>query len=149
MTAKEYLAQASQLDERIKLKMARLNSLGDLATKATATLSGMPHNPSGSKSRMADTVEKIIDLQREVETETDELVNLQKELAETIKAVPDLQLRMVLERRYLCFQSFEEIAVEMKFNIRWVYRLHGRALQMVDRILAQREPEKGYERRKS
>ena len=139
MTAKEYLKQAGQLDGRIKVKMARLASLSDLATKATATLSGMPHNPSGSKSRMADTVEKIVDLERELEVEADELVNLQRELSDTINAVSDLQMRMVLERRYLCSQSFEEIAEEMSFNVRWVYRLHGKGLKEVGEILARRE----------
>ena len=43
--------------------------------------------------------------------------------------------QIVLEHRYLCYHSWEEIAVELNMNIRSVYRLHSEALQEVDRIL--------------
>ena len=41
----------------------------------------------------------------------------------------------VLEKRYLCFQSWEQIAVEMGYDLRWLYRIHGKALEEVKAIL--------------
>ena len=46
MTAKEYLSQAHRLDQRIDAKIAQVASLNDLATKCSATLTGMPRNPN-------------------------------------------------------------------------------------------------------
>ena len=52
MTAKEYLSQARLLDARINAKIQQVAALNDLATHATATLTGMPRNPNRSESRM-------------------------------------------------------------------------------------------------
>ena len=76
MTAKEYLSQARLLDARINAKIQQVSALNDLATHATATLTGMPRNPSRSESRMAEAVVKIIDLQNEINHDIDELVDL-------------------------------------------------------------------------
>ncbi len=45
MTAKEYLSQARLLDARINAKIQQVAALNDLATHATATLTGMPSQP--------------------------------------------------------------------------------------------------------
>ena len=66
MTSKEFLNQAYLLDQRIKSKSEQIQSLNELATKCTATLTGMPRNPNHGSSTMADAVCKIIDLQNEI-----------------------------------------------------------------------------------
>ena len=62
MNTKTYLSQARYLDMRIKSKLQQVDSLNELATTCTSVLTGMPRNPSGSVSRMADAVCKIVDL---------------------------------------------------------------------------------------
>ena len=42
---------------------------------------------------------------------------------------PEYQL--VLELRYLCFKSWEEIALQMGYDVRHVFRLHGEALKAI------------------
>ena len=66
MSVKEYLSQARYLDMRIQSKLEQLESLNELATKCTSVITGMPHSPSKSTSSMADTINKIIDLQYEI-----------------------------------------------------------------------------------
>ena len=51
MTAREYLGQAYRLDQRISSKIEMLDSLNDLAAKATSTLTGLPHNPARAVPR--------------------------------------------------------------------------------------------------
>ena len=80
MTAKEYLSQARLLDARINAKIQQVAALNDLATHATATLTGMPRNPNRSESRMAEAVVKIVDLQNEINHDIDELVDLKREI---------------------------------------------------------------------
>ena len=65
MNAKDFLNQAYLLDQQIKSKSEQIQSLNELATSCTATMTGMPHNPNRGTSRMADAVCKIIDLQIE------------------------------------------------------------------------------------
>ena len=134
MTVKEYLSQAKFLDQRSNSKIQQVAALNDLATKATSTLTGMPHNPNHATSTMEETITKIIDLQAEINRDIDRLVDLKKELFSTIKAVGDTEFQTILEKRYLCFQSWEKISVEMGYDLRWLYRLHGKALDVVREI---------------
>lgn len=83
---------------------------------------------------MEETIAKIIDLQAEINRDIDRLVDLKKELFGTIKAVGDTEFQTILEKRYLCFQSWEKISVEMGYDLRWLYRLHGKALDVVREI---------------
>lgn len=131
MTAKEYLSQAYRLDQRIDAKIAQVSSLNELATKCTATLSGMPHNPNRGTSSMADAIVKIIDLQHEINNDIDRLVDLKRGIVKVIKAVDNPEYQTLLEKRYLCFFTWEQIAVDMNYGIDNVYRLHRSALRQV------------------
>ena len=129
MTAKEYLSQARLLDARINAKIQQVSALNDLATHATATLTGMPRNPSRSESRMAEAVVKIIDLQNEINHDIDELVDLKREITRRVKSIPNTEYQLLLEKRYLCFMPWEKIAVDMGYSIQHIYRLHDWALR--------------------
>jgi len=135
MTAKEYLGQAYRLDQRINSKIEQVASLNRLATKCTSTITGMPRNPSASTSTMADVVAKIIDLEAEINSDIDKLVDLKREMVTLIKAVDNAEYQTLLELRYLCFHTWEQIAVEMHYGSTWVKQLHERAIKVVERIL--------------
>lgn len=135
MTAKEYLSQAHHLDQRIDAKIAQVASLNELATKCTDTLTGMPRNPNRGGSTMADAVCKIIDLQGEINRDIDRLVDLKREIVEVIKSVDNTEYQILLEKRYLCFHTWEQIAVDMHYSGKWIQKLHDRALDVVADIL--------------
>ena len=128
MNTKTYLSQARYLDMRIKSKLQQVDSLNELATTCTSVLTGMPRNPSGSTSRMADAVCKIVDLQNDINRDIDKLVDLKKEIMGVIKAVVNPEHQTLLEKRYLCFLSWEKIAVDMGYDLRYTHKLHIRAL---------------------
>ncbi len=131
MMKKEYLAQAYRLDQRINSKLAQVTALNDLATKCTSTLSVMPRNPSRGISTMADAVEKIVDLQTEINRDIDALVDLKRNIVRAIKAVENTEYQTILELRYLCFKTWEQIAVDMGYNVRHVYRIHDEAVECI------------------
>ena len=83
---------------------------------------------------MEEAIAKIIDLQAEINSDIDTLVDLKRDLSATIKAVGNTEYQTVLEKRYLCFQSWEQIAVEMGYDLRWLYRIHGKALDEVQAV---------------
>lgn len=134
MTIKEFLSQTRYLDMRIDSKMKQLESLNALATKCTTVITGMPSAPSKSNSTMADTIGKIIDLETEINRDVDKLVTLKAEIAKVINGVPKLEYRLLLEKRYLAFQTWEEIAVELGYELRWLFRLHGKALNEAEKV---------------
>ena len=131
MTAKDYLGQAYRLDQRINSKLEQVASLNDLATKATSTLTGMPKNPNRATSMMADAIAKIIDLQAEINNDIDRLVDLKREIVGLIKTINNMEYQTLLEKRYLCFETWEQIAVDMGYNVRHVYRIHDEAVAVI------------------
>ena len=131
MKAKEYLSQAYRLDQRINSKIEQVSYLNELATKCTSTITGMPHNPAKSTSPMADAIGKIIDLQNEINADIDRLVDLKREIVAVIKAVEQPEYQTLLEKRYLCFLTWEQIAVDMNYGIDNVFKLHKKALACV------------------
>ena len=129
MTTKAYLSQANFLDMRIKSKLQQVDSLNDLATTCTSVLTGMPRNSGNSTSHMADVTCKIVDLQNDINRDIDTLVDLKKEIVGVIKAVENPEYQTLLEKRYLCFLSWEKIAVDMGYDLRYTHKLHTRALE--------------------
>lgn len=131
MTAKEYLNQAFRLDKRIKSKLDQIEALNDLATKCTSTITGMPHAASPNNFSMAQTIDKIVDLQNEINADIDNLVDLKREIMRTIKEVKIAEYQLILEKRYLCFYRMERIASDMGYDFRYLKKLHKKALECV------------------
>ena len=131
MTPKEYLEQAIYLDQRINSKLTQAENLRSLATKVTTVYSDTPHNPAPDCQRLEKTIAKIIDLENDINKDIDKLVDLKKEITETINSIPDLRHRTILEMRYLSFRTWEQIAVALSLDLRWVHRLHSKALQKI------------------
>lgn len=129
MTAKEYLNQAYRLDQRINSKLEQVLSLRELTTKATATMSDMPSGGTRNVYRMQDIIGKIVDLENEINRDIDELIDLKREMVAAIKAVVDPECQTLLELRYLCFKTWEQIAVALGYGVRHVYKLHAAALE--------------------
>ena len=128
MTAQEYFNQAYRLDQRINSKIEQVAALNDLALKATSTITGMPHSPNHGSSTMADAVTKIVDLQAEINRDIDSLVDLKRDIVKVIKSVDSGEYQVLLELRYLCFKTWEQIAVEMGYSIHHLYKVHRLAL---------------------
>ena len=138
MTAKEYLKRAWNVDQRINSKLYQLDSLKDMATKATSTLGTEPVNGTRNVQRMADTIDNIVALENEINDDIDRLVDLKRNVIKTISKVQDTNCLTLLELRYLSFKSWDDIAAEMNYTSRWVHIMHSKALAAVEKILAER-----------
>ena len=80
---------------------------------------------------MEDIIAKIVDLENEINDDIDKLVDLKAEITTVIKEVDDPELQSLLEQRYLNFRTWEQIAVDMGYNVRHLYRMHDKALKKV------------------
>ena len=131
MTAKEYLNQAFHIDQRINSKLEQIQSLREMLTRTGMTLSDMPKNSNRGGSRTEDTLIKIMDMETQIDRDVDKLVSLKKEIMEVVGKVEPVECQMLLELRYLCFKSWEDIASELGYSVRNVHMLHSKALGMV------------------
>jgi DNA-directed RNA polymerase specialized sigma subunit len=132
MTTKEYLAQAYRIDQRINSKLEQIVSLRDLATKATSTLSDTPGKATRNVHSMEGIITKMIDLEVEINKDIDTLVDLKKEIMGFIKNINNPEHQTLLELRYLCFKTWEQIAVNMGYSIQNAYKIHDRALEKIN-----------------
>lgn len=135
MNAKEYLSQAFKIDNDINSKLEQVAALRELATKATSTISDMPGSPNRNIHKMEDAIVKLTDLEAELNADINELASLKVDITHVIKKVDGRQERNVLEKRYLCYETWEQISVDMGYSIQHTFRIHDRGLQKVDAIL--------------
>jgi hypothetical protein len=137
MTAKQYLRQALRLNEKIDANMLELERLRALATAVSSPdLSQDRVRASGVSDRIGNIVAKIVDLEEKINAEIDKFVGLKKEIRERLSMMPDDDLRLILQKRYINFQKWEQIAVDMNFTFQWVHVLHKRALNEFKKFMS-------------
>lgn len=140
MIAKEFLSQAFMLDQRINSKLEQVTALRNLAAKATASYTTEKVNGPKTRSPMENAIVKIIDLENQIDAEIDELVDYKVEIFKLISSIKNQSYRMLLEIRYLDNRTWEEVSEIMGYDLRWIYRLHGRALKEADQQLIKNPP---------
>jgi DNA-directed RNA polymerase specialized sigma subunit len=131
MTSLDYLSEAYRLDLRIDSKLGQIASLNELAEKCSSSITGMPHDPSHSVSSMADAVAKIVDLQTEIDGDIHRLIDIKRQIVAEIKAVDNKECQTLLELRFLCGHSWEEVAAKMGNSIQHPYRMRDLALKKI------------------
>lgn len=141
MTTKEYLSQAYRIDQRINSKLEQVSSLRELSTKASMTFSDTPPSGTRNPQYMESVIVKIIDLENEINADIDTLVDLKREITSVIKAITNPEYQTLLELRYLCFRSWEQVAVEMDFDLRYTHKLHRKALEQCAAFIPASEKE--------
>lgn len=134
MTAKKYLSRALWLDQLIENKIRYQEKLRTMAEKTTVDVS-RERVSGGSGNSREDIMVKLADLSYEVNGDIDKLIDLKKEIIDTINQVEGGKLRLILEQRYLSGESWDDISFMLNYEKRWVMRLHRKALIEVDEIL--------------
>jgi septation ring formation regulator EzrA len=135
MEAKEYLKQVEKLDVRIRNKLIEQRQWRDIALGITANTEGERVQSSGAKSKMADAIGRCVDMESEIDSLIDNLVDLKKEVIQTIEQLDSAVEYDVLHRRYIQFQDLQDIADHYGKEYGWATTTHGRALKNVQCIL--------------
>ena len=130
MNAKEYLNRYRELDAAINSLCDELAHWRAIATRITPPnrFEGRDTAPS---DKVGQAVAKIIDLENRINAEIDILVDMRDDIREKISAVDDARLRQILVSRYINFKKWEEIAEIMGYEQRYIFKLHGHALQKI------------------
>ena len=139
MTAKEYLGQAYRLDQRINSKLQQIESLRSLTQRVTVAYGGEVVSHTRNVTSMQDTIVRLMQAEEELNREIDRLVDLKAEIAGVIGQVRNESYRLILEKRYLCFQTWAQIGDDLHYTRRWLLTKHDRAVDVVEKLISERE----------
>ena len=138
MTAKEYLGQAYRLDQHIKDRLLQLAQLRSLTQQITTAYDREVVSRTRNVHALEDSVIRLMEAEEEINREVDRFVDTKMAISKTIAMVRNENYRLILEKRYLCFMTWEQISLDMNYTNRWLRKMHDRALDVVDRILLER-----------
>ncbi len=136
MTAKEYLQQLHKADVIIKQRIqekvdlrARLSSIGSFDYSKECVQTSLPGD-----ALYAEKIARLIDLENEIDRRIDRYDELKHKIIGQLHELNNTDQIKVLYKRYVLGENFEQIAVDLNFSIRNVYKIHGYALQEFQKI---------------
>ena len=133
------------LFEKLRLAERRLTAAEErvvfcraAAAKASAVLGGECVSRSRDVTANENAVIRLMEAEESINEEIDRFVDIKMDISKTIARVRNENYRLILEKRYLCFMTWEQISLDMHYTNRWLRKMHERALDVVDRILLER-----------
>lgn len=137
--AQIYLEQVEKLDSIIKNKLIEQQQWRDIALGITANMEGERVQSSGSKSKMANAVEKCVDMEAEIDRLIDKLIDTKKDVIQTIEKLYSPMEYNVLHLRYIQYKTLQEIADHYGRDYDWAKTTCKRACSHVQAILNKKE----------
>ena len=129
--AQIFLEQPEKLDIQIRNKLIEKQQWHDIALGITANMDGECVQSTGSKNKMADAINKCVDMEAEIDRLIDKLIDAKKEVIQTIEKLDSPTEYNILHMRYIQYLSLQEIADHYNRDYGWVTTTHGRALKNV------------------
>lgn len=119
----QYLRRYQQSLRQERELEQELLTLRSQACRVTPLLSAMPTGTPDGQG-IPHAVERIIQAQHELEHQIAICADTRRDVIAIINQITDARDQEILRRRYLLGQRFEQIAVEMHLEYRWVRRVH-------------------------
>lgn len=138
MRAKRYLQQLAKLDALIKNKLIERQQLYEFATSTVGQTGGERVQSTGNPQKMADAVNKYVDLEREIDAQIDAHAAKKREILSVIESL-DVISYDFLHAVYVQNLSLSDAADEFGKSYSWATTVHGTALKAVQKILDERE----------
>ena len=137
--AQIYLEQVEKLDSIIKNKLIEKQQWKDIAFGITANMDGERVQSSGAKSKMADAINKCIDMESEIDRLIDKLVDTKKDVIQTIEQLYSPIEYNVLHMRYIQYKTLQEIADHYGRDYDWAKLTCKRGCDHVQVILSKKK----------
>lgn len=134
METKEYLQQIERIDRRIQNKLAEIYQLKQMACSVSVANEGERVQTSIRNDRLAETVAKIIDKEKEANKMVDEYVDTKANIIRQIESLENTDYYHILFNRYIIRKKWEDIATDLNYSVRDVTRKHGKALQEFEKM---------------
>ena len=122
-----YLNKYRKAVSDIKIASEELQSWREIATRISPQYSGMPRGTNDS-DKLQTAVLEIAELSESIEQHIREAKKLRVQVQQVIDEVEDNTLHTLLTYRYIHGKKFEEIALMMRYDYRYIRKLHKKAL---------------------
>lgn len=129
MTTNEYLSQIERIDHAIANKLEEIKRLSDMATSISISPKEVDVQSSGNPDKMGSAVSKIVDLQNEIQTLVDELVDKRRIIISQIDSMENTNVYIVLYAHYVDNKDWNLISVEMGYSYRNIMKLRKKAIR--------------------
>ncbi len=141
MKAKDYLLQLRKMDKLIENKLAERERWNAIATGVTQQLSADRVQTSGNPQRMENAILNLIEAENEVDAVIASCVDTRREIIATIDKVCNANQTYyeVLHELYVQDLTLNDVAEKRGQSRAWADQNHGRALNIVQRIIDERE----------
>lgn len=133
MTAREYMARVRDAERKIRTLARQRDHLLEVATAVSASGEMVKSSPG---SRVERAAVSIADLEAMIDAESAFYRELYEDAQRTLAQLKSQRARDVLTLRYMAGMAWADVAGAMGFQEeKSVFRLHGRALKMLQTIL--------------
>lgn len=130
MNVKDYLKQGRLLDQKINFNLRRLQEMKDGICSISSPqfkADKVQTSPDGD-APFVKALMQVEDMQEHINQEIDLLVDLRRQIDETIRSVPSNEYQLVLLYRYLEGRTWESIGASLGVGKTTVKRWHQEAL---------------------
>ena len=138
MMASLFMSRAFRLEAQVQSKLQQIERLRSIASKVTSNTANEPVSHTRDVTEMQDAVIRIMEEEEILKTRIKMLMDVKKQIRDVIEHVDDVTLQLILEKRYLLYESIKEIAADLGYTYRWTEKKHKKALQEADRIIDER-----------
>ena len=129
MTAKEYLKQIELLDIKIRQKQDQLDCLRETAGgNAAIRYDKLNVQITVAPDMMERNVLHMVELEEKIFADKLRMETLKDQIIDQIQSLEDERYIDLLFRRYVKYQKFEQIALDMSYDYVYIRELHGEAL---------------------
>lgn len=135
--AKEFLERYRTADRKIRMLNDEIAKVEALANGSGIAIDGQPHGTATS-DKVATAATAAADLKEKLSAWLFEQEKIKREIIDVLAEIKDGNQLLVLRLRYLSddiAETWYNIAYCMQKSERQVQRIHGRALQEVEKII--------------
>lgn len=129
--AVEFLQQVEKLEKIIHNKLIEIEQWKALALSTTSVLTPDKVQSSGSPQKMAEAIEKYIDIQNEINDYIDSLYDVKKDVLSKIEKLTPVSYD-ILHMIYIQFMDFQAVADAYGKSKSWAYKQHTVAVEELE-----------------
>lgn len=137
INALDFLKQLKKLDKMIANKLIEIEQWKAIACGTTAQLGGERVQSSSSQQKMADAVDKCVDMQREINDDIDKLVDTRQDVIHVIEQLPADEYDL-LHKIHVQYLTIREAGEKCGKEYGWAKKTHRSGVKQVQKILDER-----------
>ena len=131
MTTKDWFERSINLDKEINELLKEQQNLYEKVTGGGSGIGGEKVQTS-KKNVTEDNFIKLAEYSEMIDKRIDELYGIKEEIFEAINTLENTTMRVILIARYIDCKKWKDIAEELYYSERQLYKLHSKALSKID-----------------